>query len=375
MAGEADLSGRDLGGYHLLRSLGRGAMADVYLAEQRSLRRPVALKILRGDLAANETYVKRFHQEARAAALLVHPNIVQIYEIGEVDGLHFIAQEYVEGSSLAELVARRGACEPAFVASVLRQVTSALSKAADERVVHRDIKPENILLTRDAQVKVADFGLARLALGDRDTALTQTGITMGTPLYMSPEQVEGKPLDVRSDMYSLGVTCYHLLAGRPPFEADTAVAVAVQHLHHQPKRLESLCPDAPRELCDIVHRLLAKRPEERYASPRELLAHLHAGAAAIGLGASREVEPGREHGRLPHIATTERLSVVMRAERARAASSRFWWILVPALLVAFAIGLAASQVARDRPLLAPDGGAGAVNPHGQHSRVRAGDAH
>jgi len=275
---EPDLSGRKLGDYQVLRRLGRGAMAEVYLAEQVSLGRQVALKILKRELANDETYVKRFQNEARAAASLVHANIVQIFEVGCLEGFYYIAQEYVAGQNLGDLLARRGSVELPLALLILRQTAAALHKAAERGIVHRDIKPENILLTREGEVKVADFGLARVAPQNQTQALalTQIGITMGTPLYMSPEQVEGRLLDSRSDLYSLGITMYHLLTGQPPFRGDNALTVAVQHLKTAPERLEHLRPDLPPGLCRIMHRLLAKKPEERFQTPRALLVELRA---------------------------------------------------------------------------------------------------
>jgi serine/threonine-protein kinase len=271
---DADLSGRQLSGYRLLRRLGKGAMAEVYLADQLSLGRQVAIKVLRSNLATDGTYVERFQHEARAAAQLIHANIVQIYEVGYADGSHFIAQEYVQGLNLAELLTRRGPPETARVVAIVRQVAAALHKAAEHGIVHRDIKPENIMLSADGEVKVADFGLARLYRAEEAQNLTQIGITMGTPLYMSPEQVEGKPLDTRSDIYSLGVTAYEMLAGEPPFRGETALSIAVQHLNSQPQRLENLRADVPAQVCRIVHTMLAKDPVERFATPRQLLHEL-----------------------------------------------------------------------------------------------------
>ena len=358
-----DLSGCVLAGYSVLSRLGRGAMAEVYLAEQRSLRRRVALKILRRDLASDPAYVARFHQEAQAAASLVHANIVQIYEIGCADGLHFIAQEYVAGANLAELIATSGAAEVELATSVARQVAAALARAAEQGVVHRDIKPENILLSAGGDVKVADFGLARL-IAPEATNLTQTGFTMGTPLYMSPEQIEGRPLDVRSDLYSLGVTCYHLLAGRPPFSGQTAVQVALLHLNTDPDPLEELRPEAPREFCQIIARLMAKRPEDRYATPRQLLDALAgvaggkggqgSGRAAVTRslappsggsgGSSSAPNAARAHG-----SATERLQVLMNAPDT-GTGARWGW-MAAALAAAFAIGLAAAWLTHDVPLL------------------------
>ncbi len=270
----ADLVGKKLKDYIVLRRLGRGAMSDVYLAEQISLGRQVALKVLNEELARDPAYVRRFHHEARAAAALVHANIVQIFEVGQDEGLHYIAQEYVPGRNLGEIIHAKGALQPRLALDILRQVAAALTKAASEGIVHRDIKPENIMLSKSGEVKVADFGLARVQ-GDGSVNLTQVGVTMGTPLYMSPEQIEGGPLDLRSDIYSLGVTAYHMLAGSPPFGGDSPLSVAVQHLHQTAEPLSRRRPDVPEKLAAIVDRMLAKKPDDRYAEPAVLLRELH----------------------------------------------------------------------------------------------------
>ena len=228
---EPDLSGRQVGDFGILRRLGQGAMAVVYLAEQSSLKRHVALKVLKSSLASDETYVKRFQREAQAAAALVHANIVQIYEVGQAGGTYYIAQEYVQGMNLRQWTSRHGAPDLRLALAIMRQVTAALAKAAEHAIVHRDIKPENILLTKSGEVKVADFGLARFQRANEAVDLTQVGITVGSPLYMSPEQVEGRSLDTRSDLYSFGVTCYQMLAGVPPFSGETPLSVALQHLN------------------------------------------------------------------------------------------------------------------------------------------------
>lgn len=273
---DPDLSGRQIGDYHLLRRLGRGGMAEVYLAQQNSLDRPVAFKVLHHNLADDENYVRRFHHEARAAANLAQANIVQIYEVGNEDGVHFIAQEYIQGQNVKQYLNRHGALDVFLAINIMRQVTAALHKAAEQGVIHRDIKPENIMLSSGGEVKVADFGLARITNQDRATDLTQIGITMGTPLYMSPEQVEGVKVDPRSDIYSFGVTCYEMLAGRPPYEGDTALAVAVKHLNEEPVALENIRPDIPPELCNIIHKMMAKRAKDRFQSPAELRLELRA---------------------------------------------------------------------------------------------------
>lgn len=247
-------------------------MADVYLAEQQSLARQVALKVLSGELAAQPAYVERFKHEARSAAALVHANIVQVYEVGQSNGSHFIAQEYVAGQNLAEWMHRHGQVEPGRVLDILRQVTAALSKAHERAIVHRDVKPENIMLARSGEVKVADFGLARATTDESNR--TQAGVTMGTPLYMSPEQIEGRAIDSRSDIYSLGVTAYHMLAGEPPFQGETPLAVAVQHINKQPPPLAERAPDTPQELVQLVERMMAKKPEDRFADPMHLMREL-----------------------------------------------------------------------------------------------------
>ncbi len=288
-AHQDDLSGRTLGGYRLLRRQGSGAMADVYLAEQQSLGRQVAVKVLRRETMRHPAAVERFSQEARAAAALVHGNIVQIHDVGCVEGIYFIAAEFVAGPSLKAWLLARGPLDPFQALSVLSQVGSALAKSAQAGIVHRDIKPENLLVTPAGEVKVADFGLARVL--EDDLELTQQGMALGTPLYMSPEQAAGMPVDVRSDLYSLGATVYHLLAGRPPFTGSTSLAVALAHRHEQLVPLAAFRPELPAGLGQIVEQLLAKEPEERYASPTELLQAVEAVEMALSTGS--------RHGRLP----------------------------------------------------------------------------
>lgn len=351
----SDLSGRQLGDYRLLRRLGRGAMAEVYLAEQGSLRRQVAVKVLKRDLATDASYIHRFQNEARAAASLVHANIVQIHEVGCVDGIHYIVQEYVAGQNLRELLARRGPPDARLAVSIMRQVAAALCKAAEQGIIHRDIKPENIMLAASGEVKVADFGLARVSGQGGTLNLTQAGVTMGTPLYMSPEQVEGKPLDSRSDIYSFGVTCYHMLAGEPPFRGDTALSVALQHLKVQPDRLEIVRPDLPGALCRIVHQMLGKEPAERYADPRALLRDLRR-LRIDGLEDDPVESPVGEDdldtARMPASAATERLATVMQTMALPASRPRVGRWLTIAALIGVLLGGAMARSAREPWLLA-----------------------
>ena len=278
---DGDLSGQRLGGYRLVRRLGSGAMADVYLAEQESLGRQVAVKVLRPETLRHPSAVQRFSQEARAAAALVHGNIVQIHEVACIDGIYFLAEEYVAGPTLKAWLASRGPLDARQSLAVLAHVGSALARSAEQGVVHRDIKPENLLVTPSGEVKVADFGLARVLATADGLDLTQDGMTLGTPLYMSPEQAEGKAVDSRSDLYSLGATVYHLLAGRPPFLGATSLAVALAHIKELPVPIAQVRPDVPVGLSDIIDRLLCKRPVDRFADPTELLHAVEAVETAI----------------------------------------------------------------------------------------------
>ena len=326
-----DLTGRTLGDYRVLRRLGQGGMGQVYLAEQLSLKRNVALKILSADLAANATSLQRFRAEAEAVAKVTHANIVQVYATGEVEGLPFIALEYVEGRNLREFVVKKGPPELLLAVSIMRQTAAALQRASEAGIVHRDIKPENILLTRKGEVKVADFGLSR-CLGDpQPLNLTQSGVTMGTPLYMSPEQVEGKPLDCRTDIYSLGVTAYFMLAGRPPFDGATAFDVAMKHARDEPPPLAGVRPDLPPALCAVVHKMMAKDPAHRHQTGKEVMRDLARVREGLGGQTMAVPLPGLSGERLPAAAT----GPVSTAPRRRA------WIYVlvaSSLLLALAVG-------------------------------------
>lgn len=293
--------GTIIGAYCIERLIASGGMADVYYAIHQQLHRPAAIKILRPSLATDEVHLQRFLQEARATASLVHPNIVQVYDVGQ-DGEHrYIAQEFIPGSNLrqyltgpavdsvghpqlseqaianppggAQAARQLSICE---TLSVLLQVLAALKKSAASGIVHRDIKPENIMLTQDGDVKVADFGLARLLQTD-DPHLTRAGTTLGTPMYMSPEQIQEGHVDIRSDLYSLGVTLYHMLSGRPPFTGETPLALAMQHVQAPVPDIRQFRSDVPAMLCDLLLRLLAKNPQDRPHDPGQALDYLRTG--------------------------------------------------------------------------------------------------
>ena len=268
-----DLTGSTLGDFQVERLLGRGGMGEVYLATQVSLNRPVALKVLRPDVLAKPGYRERFESEAIAVAKLNHPSIVHVYAMGQIDGVHFIAMEYVEGTNLREYVVKRGALDLPQALSIMKQAAQAIGAAGEAGIIHRDVKPENILMTRRGRVKVADFGLCR-QVDEEGPHLTQVGITMGTPAYMSPEQAQGYPLDHRSDLYSLGATIYFMLAAMPPFKADSPVAMALKQVREIPSSLLIHRPDLPVEIDRLVMKLMAKNPADRYQSAAEMLGDL-----------------------------------------------------------------------------------------------------
>jgi serine/threonine-protein kinase len=283
-----DLSGKTLGDFHLLRRLGKGGMGHVYLADQISLKRKVAIKVMRRDGDISTVTLQRFRAEAEAVARLNHTNVVQVYAIGEETGWHYMALEYVEGRNLRHYLEKKGPPEIPLVLLIMRQVAAALQCAGELGIIHRDIKPENILLTRRGQVKVTDFGLSRYFSTDRSESaitaarkpaalpvpLTDSGIALGTPLYMSPEQVQGETLDPRTDMYSFGVTCYHMLAGHPPFRGNNPFEVALKHVHAPPAPLSGVRPDLPADLCAMIHKMMAKERGQRYQTFHELIKDL-----------------------------------------------------------------------------------------------------
>ncbi|NQT85606.1 protein kinase, partial [bacterium] len=266
------LVGQTFGEFEITGLLGRGGMGAVYKAHQESLGRDVAIKVLPKRLAENPDFVERFRREARSAAAIAHPNIIEVFAIGEHNGHQYIAMECVEGETLSARLKREGKLPPADALEILKQVASALEAAHEKGILHRDIKPGNILFTSRGRAKVADFGLAKQE--GVDVSVTQTGASLGTPLYMPPEIARGQPADSRSDLYSLGATFYQALAGVPPFDGSTPAELIVQHIEKAAPPLQSLAPDASPALCRAVHKLLRKKPAERTQSAAELLTAL-----------------------------------------------------------------------------------------------------
>ena len=257
--------------YEIEREVAQGGMAEVYLARDQLLNRPVALKALFPEYAREPSFVERFRREAQAAANLNHPNIVAIYDWGQEEGTYFIVMEYVEGRSLRDLIRSEGPLEPGQAAEIAAEIASALAFAHRNGVVHRDVKPGNVLLTRTGNVKVTDFGIARAGTSD---GLTQTGSVMGTATYFSPEQAQGMPVDGRSDVYSLGVVLYEIVTGSAPFTGDSPVAVAYKHVRETPQPASQRNPDVPPDLDQIINTALAKNPDERYQSADDMRADL-----------------------------------------------------------------------------------------------------
>lgn len=275
--------------YELEQRIGRGGMADVFLARDQLLDRPVAIKVLFPEYAADPAFVERFRREAQSAANLNHPNIVGVYDWGRYGSTYFIAMEFVAGRTLADALRSNGTITPQQANDVAIEVSAALAFAHRNGVVHRDVKPANILVGHDGRVKVADFGIARALNSAVEENLTQAGSVMGTATYFSPEQAQGAQPDPRSDLYSLGVVMYEMVAGRPPFTGENPVAIAYKQVHSAPQPLSDLVPGVPPAYEAIVARLLSKNPALRYAdadSLRDDLRRFKDGKPVAALGAA-----------------------------------------------------------------------------------------
>lgn len=269
-------TGADFGPrYHVESLLGVGGMGKVYKAQDRELERTVAIKVLRPDLMADPSAVQRFKQELVLASRISHPNIIRIHDLGEYNGIKFISMAYVEGGNLTQLLKESGRLPPARAVHIMKQLCEALAAAHSANVVHRDLKPQNILIAAHDHVCVSDFGLAKTLEADL-TAMTRAGTVLGTPLYMSPEQVEGGTVDHRSDLYALGLILYEMLTGILPFTAESTMQLMYQRVHQLPKRPELVIPDLPPYLSRICLRCLEKDPAKRYQSASEILADLEA---------------------------------------------------------------------------------------------------
>ena len=253
--------------YQIIKSIGEGGMANVYLAYDTILDRNVAVKVLRGDLANDEKFVRRFQREALAASSLSNPNIVEVYDVGEDNGEYYIVMEYIEGKHLKSLIKKRGRLTVSEAVDIVLQITSGMSVAHDSYIIHRDIKPQNILILENGLVKITDFGIA---MAMNSTQLTQTNSVMGSVHYLPPEQASGKGATLQSDIYSIGILFYELLTGSLPFKGDNAVEIALKHLKEPLPSIRDKYPEIPQSVENIIIKATAKNPKNRYADAREM---------------------------------------------------------------------------------------------------------
>ena len=253
--------------YEVIKSIGEGGMANVYLAYDTILDRNVAIKVLRGDLANDEKFVRRFQREALSASSLSHPNIVAMYDVGEDDGLYYIVMEYVEGKTLKQLLKKRGSLTLSEAIDIMLQLTDGMAHAHDSYIVHRDLKPQNIMIQDDGQIKITDFGIA-MALNS--TQLTQTNSVMGSVHYLPPEQAAGKGTTIKSDIYSMGIIFYELLTGELPFKGDSAVEIALKQMKEPLPDVHKLNNDIPQSIENVILKSTAKNPKNRYDDAKSM---------------------------------------------------------------------------------------------------------
>ena len=253
--------------YQIIKTIGEGGMANVYLAYDTILERNVAVKVLRGDLATDEKFVRRFQREALSASSLSHPNIVEVYDVGEDNGIYYIVMEYIEGKHLKQLLKKRGKLTLNEVIDIMLQITDGMACAHDSYIIHRDIKPQNIMILENGIVKITDFGIA-MALNS--TQLTQTNSVMGSVHYLPPEQASGKGSTIQSDIYSMGILMYELLSGTLPYKGDNAVEIALKHLKEPLPSIRKEVPDIPQAVENVILKATAKNPKNRYSDARAM---------------------------------------------------------------------------------------------------------
>jgi serine/threonine-protein kinase len=335
--------GKTLGNYQIIREVGRGGMAVVYRAYQPSLNRHVAIKVLPPQFAFDQQFVERFQREATAAARLRHPNIVVIHDVGHQDGTYYIVMEYLEGRTLKQLIDQEGALSPERAAGIVAQVTAALDYAHQQGIVHRDVKPANIFVGAGDQVTLTDFGIAKAA-SDAEQ-LTRTGILMGTPEYMAPEQAEGRNVDHRTDLYALGIVLYQMLVGRVPFRGTTPHATLHAVIYESPPPPHQIRPEIPPPIEAIILKAITKKASQRFQSGTELASALR--AAVAGQPAMDPLPPQ------PPPSKGDEGPVVSRAQRR---SPAVWIALALAAVLGFLLLVFAVL------LVGGDGGVGPLPP-------------
>jgi serine/threonine protein kinase len=335
-----------LGPYEIRREIGSGGMGVVYEGWDARLARRVAVKTLWPALAQRAEARERFLREARAAAAVSHPNVTQIYDIGEEDGVVYFAMEFLDAPSLQQSLAEERTLAPRRIVAIARQAALGLKAAAERGIVHRDVKPSNLVLVRDGTVKVTDFGLAKQSLVDGD--LTLEGQTIGTPKYLSPEQASGGAVDVRSDIYSLGVTMYEMLAGRPPFDGATPMEIMLKHVREPIPPLQQVLPSAPRALAALIQSMLSKQPAARPQSYDELIRSL-----------DRIAEPDPAHAAartlyMPRVASSVQAPVPAPA-RSSGFAGRLFAVVLVGIGLAVGLGLVLRSIssARGEPVDRP----------------------
>ena len=274
------------GRYQIIKTIGEGGMANVYLAQDLILNRLVAVKVLRGDLADDEKFIRRFQREALSASKLVHPNIVEMYDVGEENGSYYIVMEYVDGKTLKSLIKRRGGLTIPEVIDIMSQLLSGIMCAHDSYIIHRDIKPQNVLILEDGRVKITDFGIA-MALNSNE--LTQTNSVMGSVHYLPPEQANGSGSTIKSDIYSLGILMYELITGKVPFKGENAVEIAIKQMKEPLPSICAVNPSIPQSIENILIKACAKNPKNRYDSVNEMYNDLRHALTEDGLKQTRVI--------------------------------------------------------------------------------------
>ena len=344
-----DLSGRTLDGrYEVQGELGRGGMARVYRGIDTVLGRPIAVKVLLAQYTEDANFVNRFRREAQAAARLNHPNLVQVYDTGSDDGVHYIVMEFVDAKTVADLLSS-GRIMPDRAVEFVEAVCDALAVAHANGVIHRDVKPANIMVTRNGQVKVTDFGIARVTSNE---TVAQTAAVLGTASYLSPEQAQGGPIDQRSDLYSLGCVLYEMLTGRPPFTADSPVAVASKHVLEQATPPSRLNPDVTPQLDAVVMRALSKNPDNRYQDAEEMSADLERAGEGLPVAATPLLPDAPPTTRVIHSAQPQPTSVLPPGEAPEGpppepGKTPGWLIALIVLLVLAVLGVLLWLIARN----------------------------